>query len=185
NMIGLGQTFPFPGNLSLRSEAALRDAEGLHQRYVDRERDVIARMKRAYIDYYAATKSIEAHNDHLQLMEATEKISDAKFRAGTVSQQDVLKPQLEQVMLHSEVLVMEQMRGSARATLNSLLHRPIDAPLGEPREIVPSKEPLEFQELLARAMESRPDLKAAALQVKSTRTMLQLADRERTLPDFS
>jgi cobalt-zinc-cadmium efflux system outer membrane protein len=185
NMVGLSQTFPFPGNLSLRSEAALRDAEELHQRFLDRERDVIVRLKRAYLDYYAATKAIEAHNDHLQLMEATEKISDAKFRAGAVSQQDVLKPQLEQVALHGDVLAMEQMRGSARAAINTLLHRPIDAPLGEPRELAPAGDALDFRALLARAMESRPDLKAAALRVKSTQAMLRLAERERDLPDFS
>jgi len=185
NMVGLSQSFPFPGNLSLRSEAALRDAEGLHQKYLDRERDLILRIKRAYFDYYAAVRAIEAHDDHLKLMEATEKISDAKFRTGAVSQQDVLKPQLEQVLLHSEVLSMEQMKGSARATINTLLHRPIDAPLGEPREIVPATEPLDLQELSARALQSRPDLRAAEFQVKATQVSLHLAERENNLPDFS
>jgi outer membrane protein TolC len=185
NMVGLSQTFPFPGNQSLRSETALRDAEGMHQMYLDRERDVIVRLKRAYFDYYAATRGIEAHNQHLKLMEATEKISDAKFRNGAVSQQDVLKPQIEQVLLHTEVLTMEQMQGSARATINTLLHRPADAPLGEPREIVPADEPFDLKDLTARALQSRPDLRAAELRIKSTQTALRLAEREKNLPDFS
>src|SRR5262249_41872891 len=129
--------------------------------------------------------SIEAHDEHLKLMEATEKISDAKFRTGAVSQQDVLKPQIEQVMLHTEVLAMQQMRGSARAAINTLLHRPAEAPLGEPREIVPSAEPFDLDELQARAQRSRPDVKAAELKVKATETSLRLARREATLPDFS
>jgi len=185
NFVGLTQNFPFPGNLSLRSEAALRDAQGMRQMAHDRERDVISRLKKAYFEYYLATRSIEAHDDHLKLMEATEKISDAKFRTGVVSQQDVLKPQLEQVMLHSEVLSMQQMKGSARAAINTLLHRPIDAPLGEPREISPPAESLDVDELTSQALRSRPDLLAAEARVRATRTSLRLAERERDLPDFS
>jgi len=185
NMAGLSQSFPFPGNLSLRSESAARDAEGLHQRYLDHERDIVLRVKRAFLDYYAAVRAIEAHDAHLKLMEATEKISDAKFRTGAVSQQDVLKPQLEQVLLHNEVLSMEQMKATSRAALNTLLHRPGDAPLGEPKEIVPADEAFDLADLLVRAAQTRPDLKAAELQVKSTRASLRLAERERDLPDFS
>lgn len=185
NMVGLSQNFPFPGNLSLRSEAALRDAEAMHQMYLDRERDVVARLKKAYADYYSAIRSIEAHDDHLKLMEATEKISDAKFRTGSVSQSDVLKPQLEQVLLHAALLDEQQMKGSARAAINALLQRPVDAPLGEPREIVPSTEPLDVNQLEARATTSRPDVLAAEARVKSTRTSLRLASRESSLPDFS
>ena len=185
NFAGLTQNFPWPGNLSLRSEAALRDAEGMHHMHLDRERDIVARMKRAYVEYYFAVRSIEAHDDHLKLMEATEKISDAKFRNGAVPQQDVLKPQLEQVMVHSEVLAMQQMKGSARAAINTLLHRPIEAPLGEPREIVPPAEALDVDDLTARAVRSRPDLLAAESRVRATGTSLRLAERERDLPDFS
>jgi outer membrane protein TolC len=185
NYAGLTQNFPFPGNLSLRSEAALRDAQGMHQMYLDKERDVIQRLTKAYIEYYAATRSIEFHDEHLKLMEATEKISDAKFRNGSASQQDVLKPQIEQVLLHSEVLSMQQMRSSARAAINVLLHRPPEAPLGEPREMVPANDAFDLDELQARAQKARPDLRAADFKVQSTRTSLGLARREASLPDFS
>jgi cobalt-zinc-cadmium efflux system outer membrane protein len=185
NLFGLSQTFPFPGNLSLRSEGALRSAEATHQTYLDLERDVIVRLKRAYFEYSAATQVLEAHGDHLKLMEATEKISDAKFRSGAVSQQDVLKPQLEQVLLHSEVFTMQQMKDSARATINTLLHRPADAPLGEPRAIVPASESFDLQVLSARALQTRPDLRAAELRVKASQASLRLAERESTLPAFS
>jgi outer membrane protein, heavy metal efflux system len=185
NKIGLSQTFPFPGNLSLRSESATREAGRLHQMYLERERDVIARLKKAYFEYYEAVRSIEAHDDHLKLMEATEKISDAKFRTGAVSQQDVLKPQLEQVLLHAEVLAAEQRKGSAQAAINRILQRPSEAPLGLPRTVVPSDEPFDLKELTARAVQSHPELLAAELRVKSTKAAARLADRESTLPDFS
>jgi outer membrane protein TolC len=88
-------------------------------------------------------------------------------------------------MLHGEVLTMQQMRGSARAAINTLLHRPIDAPLGEPRETTPSAEAFDLDELNGRALRSRPDLLAADARVRATRASLRLAERERDLPDFS
>jgi outer membrane protein TolC len=184
NMIGLGQMVPFPGNLSLRSEGALRDAESMHQMYLERERDVVARVKRAYFEYYVMTKELEVHREHVGLLEGFEKVSEVKFRTGAVSQQDVLRPQVEQVMLHNEVLVAQQRLGSARAAINVLLHRPPDAPLGPPREIVPAEDAFDLKDLTARALAVRPEIRAAELRVRASKAGLELADREAVLPDF-
>jgi len=184
NMIGLGQAVPFPGNLSLRSEAALRDAEGMHQMYLEREREIVARVKRAYFEYYVLTKELEIHREHVGLLEGFEKISEVKFRTGAVSQQDILRPQVEQVLLHNEVLVTEQRLGSARAAINVHLHRLPDAPLGPPREIVPVEETFDLKDLTMRALAARPELKAAELRVRASKAGLTLADREAVLPDF-
>ena len=64
-------------------------------------------------------------------------------------------------------------------------HAPAEAPLGEPQEIAAPDETFDLRELAARAAESRPDLKAAELRVKSSQAALRLAERERDLPDFS
>lgn len=185
NMFGLRQDFPFPGNLGLRGEAALRDAESMYQMFRDRQRDVVARVKRAYFEYYAMTKEIEIHLEHVRLLEEFEKISGAKFRTGQVSQQDVLKPQVELVMLHNDVLGMSQRAESAKAAINALLNRPQEAALGKPREPIAPAEQFNLQDLSAKAVSSRPDLLAAELRVRSTESSLKVANREATLPDFS
>lgn len=185
NMLGLRQNFPFPGNLNLRGEAALRDAESMYQMYRDRKSDVVARLKKAYLDYYSMMKEIEIHLEHVRLLDEFEKISDIKFRNGTVSQQDVLKPQVEHIMLHNDVLAMTQHLDSAKAAINALLNRPPEAPLGKPRDIDFPDEKFDPQELSARALSSRPDVLAAQLRAKSTETMAKVASREANLPDFS
>ncbi len=185
NMLGLRQDFPFPGNLNLKGEAALRDTESMYQMHRDRRIDIVSRVKKAYFDYYSMQKELEIHLEHVKILEDFEKISDAKFRTGTVSQQDVLKPQVELVLLHNDVLAIEQKIGLARAILNSLLNRPSDAPLGKPSEIAPPDEKFDVQELTVKALASRPDVLAAQLRVRSTRTSLEVAGREATLPNFS
>ena len=184
-MIGLSQPIPFPGNLSLRSEAALRDAEGMREMYREREREVVARMKRAYFEYYSLTKELEIRREHVKLLEDFEKVSDIKFRNGAVSQQDVLKPQVEQVLLHNDVFMIQQRIGSAQAAINQLLNRPASAPLGQPRELLAADEAFDLPDLTARALATRPELRAAELRVRASRAGQKLADREATWPDFA
>jgi outer membrane protein TolC len=185
NMIGLRQTFPFPGNLGLKGEAALRDAESMYQMYRERQQDVVARLKKAFLEYVSMSQEIEIHLEHVKILEDYEKISDIKFRNGTVSQQDVLKPQVEHILLHNDVLAMTQHVDSAKAAINALLSRPPASPLGKPKEPAISDETFDVQELSARALATRPEVLATELKAKSSEAMAKAASREAHLPDFS
>lgn len=186
NAVGLEQTLPFPGNLDLRGEVALRDAESMKEAARSRERDLVARAKRAYYEYFAARKELETHLEHIRILEGFEKVSDVRFRTGAVSQQDVLKPQVEIVLLQTDVLSARQRVESAQAMLNALLGRAADAPLGPPREPTPSTAPVPALEALSRAAsESHPDVLMAARRADAARSGLSLARRESNLPDFT
>jgi len=184
NMLGLRQTFPFPGNLSLKSEAALRDAESMYQMYRDRRLDVALRLKKAYLDYYSMSREVDIHLEHVGIMRDMERITDIKYRNGAVSQQDVLKPQVELILLHNDVLAMTQHLESDKAAINALLNRPPDAPLGKPKEPIFPDETFDVQALSAKAL-SRPDVLAAQLRARSTEASAKVASREANLPDFS
>ena len=184
NMVGLRQTFPFPGNLRIKGEAALRDAESMFQMYRDRRLDVASRIRKAYLEYYSMAREIDIHLEHVRIMGDMEKVSEIKFRNGTVSQQDVLKPQVELVLLHNDVLAMTQHLETAKAAINSLLSRPPDAPLGRPREPAFPEETFDIRELESKAL-TRPDIKAVELRARSAEALAQVASREANLPDFS
>ncbi len=184
NMIGLRQNFPFPGNLRLKGEAALRDAESMYQMYRDRQLDVVMRLRKSYLEYYSMAREIDIHLEHARIMTEMEKVADIKFRNGQVSQQDVLKPQVELVMLHNDVLAMNQHLESAKAAINALLSRPPEAPLGRPKEPAFPDEKFDVQELSSKSL-SRPDVLASQLKVKMSETMVKVASREANLPDFS
>ncbi|MBI4564405.1 MAG: TolC family protein [Planctomycetes bacterium] len=185
NILGLEQAIPFPGKLDLRGEAALREAEVLHQRYRERERDLIARVKKTYFEYFTLTKELEVHLEHIKILEEFERISTSKYRTGTVSQQDVLKPQVELVMLHNDVVFVEQKLISAKAALNVLLNRPDGAPLGRPKDVVPVREAFDLDQLQNLALEGRPQVRAAELKSRASEAALRVAQRDAAYPDFS
>jgi outer membrane protein TolC len=185
NALGVSQTIPFPGNLGLRSDAALGNAQAMAEMARMRERDLVAAVKKTYFEYFALVRELEVHREHVKILDDFEKVSDARFRTGSVPQQDVLKPQVELVMLHNDVLSIEQRIGSAKAALNALLHRPPEAPLGPPKDLAPADERFDLRELSARALEARPEVRAAAAKTRGARAALDLAERESVLPDFS
>jgi cobalt-zinc-cadmium efflux system outer membrane protein len=185
NALGLEQAIPFPGNLGLRGEAALREAEGMAQSARFRERDVVARVKRTYYELYAARKELDTHLEHIRLLENFEKVSEVRFRTGAVSQQDLLKPQVEIVLLQTDVLSARQRIASAQTALNTLLGRAAVAPLGTPREPAPAAFSGDLALLNGQALASHPELRASALRLKATQAQLDLARREASLPSFS
>lgn len=186
NMIGLMQMLPFPGKLGARSESALREAESMFQMYREKQREVIAQVKRAYWVYFALTRELEIHLEHVKILEEFESVSAVKYKTGLVSQQDVLKPQVELVMLHNEVLYIEQKLESARAEINRLLNRPPGSPLGRPRDMPPPSgdERFELPSLLEAADRSRPELVAARLRLQAAQKGVDVAERDATQPDF-
>ena len=186
NSFGIEQSFPFPGNLGLRSEATLREAESMKEAVRLRERDVDARARRLYFEFYSAGKELETHVEHIRLLEGFERVSEVRFRTGAVSQQDVLRPQVEIVLLQTDVLSAKQRIDSVRASLNQLMGRPANWAIGPPREPAPTRGSYGSLEDLSReASLSHPEVRMTERRVEAARLQLKLADREAVLPGFS
>lgn len=183
-IIGLSQTFPFPGKLALKERVASRSAEITEQALRAKERELITRVKRAYYDLFFTHKAIQIHREQIDLLTQFLESALAKFRTGKGSQVDVLKAQVELSTLHQQLPVLEQRRETAQAAVNILVNRDPRSPLGLPQE--PRAEPFDkdLGELFRIAAESRPEVKAAGLAVQRNEQARALAHR-RYYPDVT
>lgn len=184
SIFGLSQNFPFPGKLALRGEIASRSAEMTEQALHGKERELIARFKQAYYDLFLAHKSIEIHQEQVELLRQFVEIANAKFRTGRGTQADVLKAQVELSVLHQHLPVLDQRRETAAALLNTILDRDPLSPLGVPQE--PPLIPLDttVDDLHRLALNARPELKAAELAVQHSEQSRALSQRQ-YYPDFN
>jgi len=182
-IIGLSQKFPFPGKLALREAVASRSAEVTEQALRAKERDLIARVKQAYYDLFLAQKAIQIHHEQIDLLKQFVEIATAKFRAGTGSQVDVLKAQVELSSLHQQLPVLEQGRDTAQAKLNQLLDRDPRFPLASPQPPGEGRFDKDLDDLYQVATTARPELKAADLEVQRNVQSHALAQRQ-YYPDF-
>ena len=184
NIFGLAQNLPFPGKLALKGNVASRSAEMTEQAVRAKERELVARLKQAYYDLFLAQKAVQIHHEQVELVRQFVEIANAKFRAGKGSQADVLKAQVELSMLFQHLPVLEQRRETAEAMLNTLLDRDPASPLGLAQE--PAQLPLEtpIDDLHRLALNDRPELKAAELDVQRNEQSHALAQRQ-YYPDFN
>lgn len=183
-IIGLSQQFPFPGKLALKEEIASRSAEMTEQALRARERDLIARVKRAYYDLFLVHKAIQIHHEQIDLLRQFVESAIAKFRTGKGSQVDVLKAQVELSMLHQQLPVLEQRHDTAQGNVNTLLNRDPRFPLGRPQEPREARFDKDLDELFQMAVNARPELKAADLAVQRNEQSHALAQRQ-YYPDFN
>ncbi len=177
-IIGVSQKFPFPGKLALKEQIAGRSAEMTEQALRAKERDLIARVKRAYYDLFFAHKAIQIHHEQIDLLTQFLEVALGKFRTGKGSQVDVLKAQVELSTLHQELPVLEQRRETAQANVNTLLNRDPRAPLGLPQGPRTVRFDKDLDELFQKAADARPELKAAGLAVQRNEHARALADRQ-------
>jgi outer membrane protein TolC len=184
HIFGLSQNLPFPGKLGLKGEVASRSADMTEQAVRAKERELVTRLKQSYYDLFLMQKTIQIHHEQVELLKQFFEIANAKFRAGKGNQADVLKAQVELSLLQQQLPVLEQRRKTAAAMLNTLLDRDPSSPLGLAQE--PSQLPIEkpLDDLHSLALNDRPELKAAELDVQRSEQSRALAQRQ-YYPDFN
>ena len=184
SIFGLTQSLPFPGKLALKGNVASRSADMTEQAVRAKERELVTRLKQAYYDLFLAQKAVQIHHEQIDLLKQFFEIANAKFRTGKGSQVDVLKAQVELSLLHQRLPVLEQRRQTVEAMLNTLLDRDPASPLGMAQE--PSQLPIErsIEDLHSLALNDRPEIKAAELDVQRNEQSHALAKRQ-YYPDFN
>lgn len=182
-IIGLSQKFPFPGKLTLREEVASHSAGITEQALRIKERDLVTRVKSAYYDLFLDHKTIQIHHEQIELLRQFVEIATVKFRAGTATQVDVLKAQVELSTLHQELPVLRQRRDTSQAMLNQLLDRDPQLPLAPPQPPREGRFEQDLEALYGVATTARPELKAAALEIQRNERSQALA-RSQYYPDF-
>jgi cobalt-zinc-cadmium efflux system outer membrane protein len=141
-------------------------------------------VKSSYADLFMARKSIEILREQLEVVRAIGDATRVRYQVGKVTQQDVLKSQLEQTQLMAQLAVAEQDAVAMEARLNSLLARASPAEFDLPAEldiaIVPPNGETSERTVLA----YRPELVEAERGLERAQGMYELAEKNRKYPDF-
>ena len=182
--ITANQTLPYPGKLKLRGEIADREAEAAWWDYEAARRKLVADVKSAYYDYFAAAKAVEITQKNKDLLQKLSSIAEARYRVGKGVQQDVLRSQVEISLLQQRLTVFEQQQRTAQVRLNTLLFRDPEAPLASPGSFEPAKVGHSLDELYTLAREQDTGLQREQRMIERNQYAVNLA-RKDYRPDFS
>lgn len=186
-MLGVSQTFPALGSRDGQRLIAEADREMAAANELSRRRDLRAQVRRAFADYYRANRQVSLHREHVALTAELVEIARAAYRSGQRAQQDVLRLSLELSRMHSDVAHLAQEEISARALLNALMARPIDAPLGPPAEIaLPAPPAAGAASSESADLESRrPEMTVAQAATRRSDAAVEVARAEARWPSLT
>lgn len=139
--------------------------------------DLAAQVKNGYWELVFAWQDIDVTKLSLELAQKLLEETEAKIAAGKLAQVEVYQPQSEVARREEELITAERAIGAAEDNLKLLLnatgdwliqYEPVDTPMTEP--IRP-----EVKNVLTRALENRPDLKAAELAIRAAQLEEKIA----------
>lgn len=180
------QSIPFWGKRDLKREVAEAEARQAGGRALESWEEVAARIKTLYAQYYVLTQNEKLTRELLDLTVNLENISRVRYASGLVPQQDVIRSQVEQTGMRTELVNIENEHHHAKVKLNTLLNRPAMAPLAEPEALraLPPLSKLDYTTLETRLRAHNPQLFVAQEGIAAAEKNRELAYRNR-YPDFS
>lgn len=173
----LSQMFPWFGILSLREQMAESESLAELSAYESRINRIFGDFVKAYADYYYLGRRIEITRENLTLIETIESSVRTRYAAGAVSYSDVVRAQVALGRMENELQSVLDMRQVSAGRLNSLLGRPLNAPLDPPDELAESVELPEYDMLREYLREANPEIIELERRREAGETALSLAGK--------
>lgn len=184
NMFSLSQSLPGTGKRALRSSIAQSDVDVAKAQLAEVRIEVQVRVRKAFDDLLLADQEMQIHKEHVGIAKQAIEAARIKYTVGKVSQQDILKAQVELTALGEHMIRFDRDAGVARARLNTLMGRNANATLDLRGQFAVLAELPSAQTLEAAALQSRPDLVAARDAAERSHKEKALAKRT-YVPDFT
>jgi len=180
-----GQTFPLWGKRDLQHQAALQALEAMRGQERVTHDQLDERVKVAFAQYYAVSRSIVINADIARLARQMTTAATSRYSQGQGSQAAAFLSAAEETRTASEAARLDGERHAAIARINALLARPADAPLAAPialRPILANLPPI--ASLADRARTGNPQLASAHADIQQAETQRRLA-RKAWYPDVT
>ncbi len=182
--IGVMQSFPWPGTLGRREDAASRAALAMWRefeavRLATSERVLVALYELAYID-----SAIQIASDNLALVQSFEELIRARYRVGDRGHAELIRAQVELGQVEDRLAELEALRPVYAADLNTTLNRPATAEIQRIADRPGVRVAADASSLVRVAQETHPALLAMDERAEEQRLLADVA-RKSGLPEFS
>lgn len=156
--LGLSQTIDWPGKLVTRSGIARQEARESGFEADQVKCELILQVKLAFFSLLAAEEQAALGAENLELARDFLTKAKLKFEAGDAPQIEMMKAEVETARAETELMFARSRVKTATVTLNTLLGRPVGAPLpirGEMKPLSLEMDPVRLQEY---AQQHRPEI---------------------------
>jgi outer membrane protein, heavy metal efflux system len=184
-MPGLMMSFPGKGKLRAAGEIAAAESDARYYAFKAVSLSAAYSVKRAYYQLYFLEEKIRVNRETLGLLSDLEKIARAQNEVGRVTLQDVLRAQIEQDKVATELANL----ADSREVLLARFKASLGIGHSEPTPALPARfesTPMDWsaEELTEQALAQNTRLKAVRAEVRAAEAAISLAYKAR-MPDTS
>lgn len=183
-VIGISQQLPFWGKRAIRQEIAQYEADSYKWAVEERRLELTRMVKETWYQIWALDKRLEIADKNLKILADLVTTAESKYSVGKGVQQDIYKAGLEKSKMLDVQITLRQQRKSLEASLNYLLYRPINTPIGIIADFTLPQLALSAEQLNQTALEKRPQIKSLASLASKGEASHRLAQKE-FYPDFN
>jgi outer membrane protein TolC len=182
---GLTMDFPGPGKLKAAANVATAESDARYFAFESSVLQTAFALKKAYYQLHFLDAKVGVNRQTLALVTDLERLARAQNDVGKVTLQDVLRAQIEQERLATEIDNLQDSRNPMLAQFKAALGmKEEDAAPPVPQKFESTPLDLTSDKLFATALARNPRLKAMEAEVRRADASLRLAFKAR-VPDFS
>ena len=184
-MPGLMMSFPGAGKLRAAGAVAAAESQAKYFTFKTASLESAYAVERAYYQLYFLEEKIRVNRENLSLLSDLAKLARAQNEVGKVTLQDVLRAQIEQGRVETEIANLEDSRGPLLEQFKAALGLHADQPAPPVLQRFEST-PLEVTsgQVLEAALARNTHLKAIEAEVRAAEASITLAHKAR-MPDTS
>jgi cobalt-zinc-cadmium efflux system outer membrane protein len=184
-MPGLMMDLPGPGKRDAAARMAAAESEAKYYRFEWSVLQAAYAVKKAYHELHFLDARVSVNRETQALLADIEKLARTQNEAGKVTLQDVLRAQIEQAKLATEIENLEDSRSPLTAQFQAALGiKAGDDHIPLPQRFESTPLDLGSDQLTSRALARNPRLKAMEAEVRAADAAIRVATKAK-VPDFS
>ncbi len=173
--ISLTQMFPWFGSLSDQRSVSEARAKAQYESFQETRNRLFYQTEKTLIELYELERSLDIAKENLDILNSLVEISLRRYETDQASQVDVLRAQIEQEDLKTQIALLEDNRRVLIQKVNELLNLEGDPKIISPDTLMPITELQSEAELQNQLSRSNPALNRLRYQEDSAREMKTLA----------
>jgi outer membrane protein, heavy metal efflux system len=175
NSLMVSQQYPWFGKLELRGQVAAREAQIALARLGEVTLRVVEDVRNAYYEVYFNQQALRITRDTESFLRQYLELAQTRYRLGQVSQQDVLRAQIELARVQERLYQYEQLLRQAQADLARALSTSPESDLLTLDVPALPAAPQETERLFQAALTARPELQGRLQAILRAQARVELA----------
>ncbi|WP_157464717.1 TolC family protein [Balneola vulgaris] len=176
--VSVTQMFPWFGSLSEKRLVSEANAKAQFEQFQEQRNRIFYQMEMIWSDLFEVEQQIRIAEEHLSIINTLLEVSLSRYENGLTSQVDVLRAQIEQEDLKTQIELLKDNRGLMIERFNEFRNVDKSSEVIIPDNLSMSMLTKDKDDLRLTIIQKNPNLNKLRYREEASKEMVSLADRD-------